>query len=480
LPNFDLNEHHMTELAARAGSVSVSGAPLPGSGTILRLQATVMSHRGFAAAATSLVSDLATLLRCERVSIGFVERGYAKVLAVSHGTQIEPRRDLFVRIAAAMDEAIEQGLTVVVPHADGVVPIISRANSELREPGAGAVCTVPLVSFGQAAGALALERAGEPFSASEVALCEDIACLVGPVLELKREAERSAAERILETLRRAAAGLFEPGQRGTKAVVFVAALALLGATLMPVPYRLGAPARLEGSMQRALVAPTEGFLQEVHVRPGDRVREGQVLVALSGQDLEVELRKRQSELTQHENAYQAALGRADRTLLVINQAKAAEAQAQLALVENQIARAHVRAPFDGVVIQGDLTQSVGSPVQRGDVLLTLAPNDQFRLIVEVDERDIATVRAGQAGVLALAAMPQEKLNFVVGRIMPVAIAGEGRNYFEVEAVLEAPGVPLRPGLRGVAKVEVGRHSLAWAATHRLFDWLRLNLWALGI
>jgi len=97
----------MTELAALARSVSVSEAPLPGSGTILRLQANVLSHRGFAAAATALVSDLATLLRCERVSIGLVERGYAKVRAVSHGTQIEPRRDLFVRIAAAMDEAIE-------------------------------------------------------------------------------------------------------------------------------------------------------------------------------------------------------------------------------------------------------------------------------------------------------------------------------------------------------------------------------------
>jgi len=470
----------MTELAARARNVSVSGTPLPGSGTILRLQATVMSHRDFAVAATALASDLATILRCDRVSVGFVERGYAKVLAVSNGTQVEPGRDLYVRIAAAMDEAIEQGLTVLVPPADGVVPIISRANSVLRESGAGAACSVPMASFGQAIGALTLERATEPFSAAEAALCEDIACLVGPILELKREAERSALERALAALRRVAARLFEPGHRSTKAAVFAVVLVLLGVTILPVPYRLGAPARIEGSMQRALVAPTEGFLQEVHVRPGDRVREGQVLVALAGQDLEVELRKRQSEVTQHENAYQAALGRADRTQLVINQAKAAEAQAQLVLIENQIARAQVRAPFDGVVIQGDLTQSVGSPVQRGDLLLTLAPNDRYRLIVEVDERDIAMVRAGQAGVLALAAMPQEKLNFVVGRIMPVATAGEGRNYFEVEAALAAPGLPLRPGLRGVAKVEVGKHSLAWATTHRLFDWLRLNLWALGL
>ena len=41
---------------------------------------------------------------------------------------------------------------------------------------------------------------------------------------------------------------------------------------------------------------------------------------------------------------------------MIHHAKAAEAQAQLALVEHQLQRARIRAPFDGVVIKGDLSQ----------------------------------------------------------------------------------------------------------------------------
>ena len=61
----------------------------------------------------------------------------------------------------------------------------------------------------------------------------------------------------------------------------------------------------------------------------------------------------------------------------------------------------------------------------------------------------------------------------------VATAGEGRNFFEVEAMLDAPDMALRPGLRGVAKIEAGEHSLLWMALHRTFDWLRLALWSLA-
>ena len=65
------------------------------------------------------------------------------------------------------------------------------------------------------------------------------------------------------------------------------------------------------------------------------------------------------------------MARADRSQLVISQARADEARAQLALVDEQLGRTRIEAPFDGVVIRGDLSQSLGSPVQRGDVLLTV-------------------------------------------------------------------------------------------------------------
>src|SRR5262249_3390387 len=179
----------------------------------------------------------------------------------------------------------------------------------------------------------------------------------------------------------------------------------------------------------------------------------------------------------HENAQHAAFARADRAQYVVNEAKAEGARAQLALIEQQLDRARIRAPFDGVVIKGDLTQSLGAPVQRGETLLTVAPANEFRLIVEVDERDIPDVHPGAAGALALAALPQNARDFKVARITPVATARDGHNFFEVEGALAGLPASVQPGLQGVAKIQSDPRSLAWIWTHRLVDWLRLTPWS---
>ncbi len=93
--------------------------------------------------------------------------------------------------------------------------------------------------------------------------------------------------------------------------------------------------------------------------------------------------------------------------------------------------------------------------------MTMAPEHDFRVMLEVDERDIGEVRIGQPGSLALTALPGRCAPFEIDRITPVASPAQGRNYFEVEAKLKAKDAELRPGLMGVAKIEAGSRSLLW-------------------
>jgi RND family efflux transporter MFP subunit len=449
------------------------------AGVVLQLQAAVLSQDGLAQAAAALATELAAALRCDRVSVGWLDNGCAGVIASSHSVDFDSRQAQFEKLAAAMDEAVEQTATIVLPACEAAASLVTAAHAEVLALLGGSVCTVPMVDAGRALGAITLERSGGAFEPSDTALCEDLACLVGPLLELKRKSGRSPVRVTLDALREELARLTAPSHPARKWIALAMVAAAIAATFVPVSYNVGAPARLEGSVQRIVAAPIDGFLDQVNVRPGDRVRANDVVAELAMRDLQAERAKRQSELAQHENLYGAALARADRTQLVIHHAKAAEAQAQLALVEHQLQRARIRAPFDGVVIKGDLSQSLGAPVQRGEVLMTLAPDERFRVIIEVDERDIARVRPGQHGRLALAATPGERLAFRVSRILPVAVAADGRNFFEVEAVFDDEGNALRPGLRGVAKIGVGEHSLLWIATHRVVEWLHLALWSLG-
>lgn len=456
------------------------GGLITAAGVVLELQAAVLSQEGLAQSATSLASEVAKSLRCDRVTVGWLERGCIRVIATSHGAAFDPRHAAFEKIGAAMDEAVEQATTIILPVADDAPsPSVTLAHSEVHALLGGSVCTVPMVDAGRAIGAMTLERASKAFVPTEVAFCEDVACLVAPVLELKRRGQRSLARAAIDAWRDSAARIAGSARAGTR-LASLAVFAVIAALFAPVSYNVSAPARLEGSLQRIVAAPTDGFLEQVNVRPGDRVRADDVLAELSLRDLQAERSKRQSELAQQEGHYGAAMARADRTQLVIHYAKVTEAQAQLALVENHVQRARIRAPFDGVVIKGDLTQSLGAPVQRGDVLMTLAPDERFRVIVEVDERDIAQVRTGLAGGLAIAATPGETHGFRVKRILPMAVAGDGRNYFEVEAEFDAASSMLRPGMRGVARIAAGDRSLIWIATHRVFEWLRLAIWSVGV
>jgi multidrug efflux pump subunit AcrA (membrane-fusion protein) len=129
------------------------------------------------------------------------------------------------------------------------------------------------------------------------------------------------------------------------------------------------------------------------------------------------------------------------------------------------------------VLEGDLDRSLGSPVERGSVLFEIAPLDGYRIIVEVDGRDIADVAVGQQGRLTLAALPDEPMSLAVERITPISTARDGRNYFRVEAALGDPVSALRPGMEGIAKIDAGRRRLLWIWTHELIDWLRLQLWS---
>ena len=70
------------------------------------------------------------------------------------------------------------------------------------------------------------------------------------------------------------------------------------------------------------------------------------------------------------------------------------------------ARAAV-SPIDGFVVSGDLCQLLGTPVEQGKTLFQIAPLDEYRVVLEVDERDLPIWRSGQHGELALSGMPSD-------------------------------------------------------------------------
>lgn len=99
------------------------------------------------------------------------------------------------------------------------------------------------------------------------------------------------------------------------------------------------------------------------------------------------------------------------------EAAARSAEAALSVLQLQIERTTVRAPFSGVV--GQRFVSMGDYVTTASRLLTLQTIDPQRAVIEVPERYAAQLRPGQSIEFTVAAQPGRVFRADVGFIDPV-------------------------------------------------------------
>jgi multidrug resistance efflux pump len=446
---------------------------------MVELVACVVEEPKFQGAAMAFATELATALGCDRVSLGLYKGHRIRVKAISHSADFGKHMNLVRAIEGAMEEAFDQQTAVLVPAPDQAIPLVTRAHETLRaEHGGGAVCSVPFAVAGEFAGAICLERYdGRAFDGREIGLAEGVAELVGPVLIGKWRDDRWLPVKAADSAREHLGRLFGPRHLGYKLVGVTLGGLIAFFSLVEAEYRVGADALLEGAIQRVMVSPQQGYLATAAVRAGDLVNAGQVMATLDDRDLELERLKFSSEREQYLKEYRSALAARDPARVKILGSQIRQVEAELALTQDRLARLKLEAPFDGLVVSGDLSQSLGAAVERGEVLFEVAPLDGYRVVLQVDERQVGDVKVGQQGVLALTGMPSDKLPFTIEKITPVATAAEGRNYFRVEAALaDAPEI-LRPGMEGVGKIDVDQRRLIWIWTRELMNWLRLRVWS---
>jgi RND family efflux transporter MFP subunit len=399
------------------------------------------------------------------------------VEAISHTASFDRKTSLVRLIGEAMDEVIDLDAAVVHPPRDGD-ELGGIAHAELaREFKDNAICSVPLRQDGHTFGVVTLERSGgEPFDAEAVEVCKTAGMLLGPILALKREAERGVLARARDSAGWWAAALFGPRHPGAKLLAVVGIAVIAVCSFATATYRVSAKTVIEGAVQRAAVAPFDGYVAHSMVRAGDAVKQGDILCRLDDKDLKLERTRLNSEREQLVAKRRQAMASEDRAAMAVTAAQIEQSEAQLALVEDKLARATLVAPFDGVVVSGDLSQLLGTPVEQGKMLFQIAPLDAYRVILEVDEADIDQVQGGQEGELALSGNPGHPMRISVKQVTPVSTQQEGHNFFRVEARLDSPSAQLRPGMEGVGKVTVGSRKLIWIWTHGLVDWMRLWAW----
>lgn len=260
--------------------------------------------------------------------------------------------------------------------------------------------------------------------------------------------------------------------------ILIAVLLIIAVmSVMEGNYRVTSTASIEGRIQRVLVAPFDGYIANAYARAGESVTSGEVIAEMDSKELLLQQQRYAAEKNEYTRQYRKALASRDKAQAHIYKSQVSQAEAQLQLLEKKIQRSKLLAPLDGYIIQGDLSRSLGAHVDTGDVLFEIAPLDEYRLVIYVDEKEVAAVQQGLQGELNLKAIPDKELSFIVHKISPVFEESNSNIVYRVEATLKENHPALRPGMQGIAKIDIGQRSLIWIYLHELYDAIRLWLWS---
>ena|SRR5687768_5395737 len=219
------------------------------------------------------------------------------------------------------------------------------------------------------------------------------------------------------------------------------------ARIRPIVDAVRATGRIEAVQAVQLRPDEQGRVVALLFREGQQVARGAPLVRIDAAmlqaqaeraDADRDLARQQLErvrrLREQNAATPADLERAE--------ANARSAGASLSLLQLQIARSTVRAPFSGLV--GQRFVSIGDYVTTATPLLTLQSVNPQRAVIEVPERHAGSLRPGQTVEFTVAAQPGRTFAARVDFIDPV-VQRTNRS-ITVKGLAPNPGGVLKPGM----------------------------------
>jgi multidrug resistance efflux pump len=439
--------------------------------------AAVNNETRFIAACLAYCNSLADRLHCERVSLGWLDQGFVRVKTISRTEKFNRQMAAVQAIEVALEECVDQNSELVWP-APADFPLITRDTQKFAEETKVAnVLSVPLRVDEKVVGAILCERQDGAFSQIEVEqvrLAADL--VVRRLADLKRH-DRWFGARAMDTTRASLAKLVGPEKTWPKVIAILGALVFIALILPVWRYRVEGTFVVRSDEVSYLTAPFDGYIKSVEARPGDRLNADAPLLHLNTQELDFEEAAASADYTRYLREAEKARAAKNFAEMRIAQAQAEQAKARLDLVQRRLAQSVLRTPFEGVVVEGDLRQRISAPVKQGDALMRIARIDNLYIEAEIPERDAHEVIGKTEGQIAFVAQPKVKFPIHVTMLEPAASSKDKKNVFLLRCnVIGKPESWWRPGMTGVAKINIDRRTLFWILTHRTMDFLRLYFW----
>jgi multidrug efflux pump subunit AcrA (membrane-fusion protein) len=229
---------------------------------------------------------------------------------------------------------------------------------------------------------------------------------------------------------------------------------------VPLPDPVHAPLELEPCQKRFVTTPFDARLATTLVRPGDLVTQGQPLARFDDRDLLTEREETAAAIHKAATERDGHLAQHEEGLAELDRLEIERLSARHNLIVSRLDRLEVQAPLTGLVVSGDLDQSLGAPLKAGQVLFEIAPLDRLRGELLIAESDRSLIAEGHSVDVHLDSLPDAPFPATILRIRPRTEIRQDQYGFIAELELADPQGRLRPGMRGAAQVQQPWRPLA--------------------
>lgn len=419
----------------------------------------------------------------QRAAIALKQGGRLKLSAVTGVTQLHTDAPDIAPLNDVLQWAAFSEEIVHVREVDGEIEsdreeTRDKFKNYFEKSGMRGFYSMPLADDTGAVGILSLESSDPDFL--EPIHIEILEVLAGQATVALRNAQMykevpfiSVLEPVLERKRKFMA--LERRRRMLYSISTAAAVAFLA--LCPLPLRVDGNAVI-APLHRAQVQPEfEGVVSKVLVQEGQFVRRGDVVAELEAWDY-------RSALAEAQARYQATLLQVNRSLAANDGSEAGIQRVQadywktaVDRAEQQVERAKLRSPIDGVVTTPHIESMSGRRLQSGESFAEVVDASSAVADVAVDDADASLVRAGDTAAVKLNSDAARTFHGEVTVLSPKAERDADARVFFARVLLDNPDGFIRSGMEGRGKVWIGWRPAGYVLFRRSAIWMYSKLWS---
>lgn len=253
-------------------------------------------------------------------------------------------------------------------------------------------------------------------------------------------------------------------------------------------YEISVPAELKPFEQVAVYAKVTGFVKQMYVDRGDRVRKGQLLAVLEAPEMQQQYlsdksteQKVYSDYLYAKQAYDRLVTASKTTGAVadieLDRAKSAMESAKSAFDASKAGTAHssqlqkylrLTAPFDGIITQRNVSVGALAGTGSNTPLFMMAQSNKLRLTLSLPEKHASSVQEGMPATFTVSSQPGKKFNAKLSRTS--GLLDQQDRSLTLEFDVSNPSGELQGGDYAQVKLKLKRKSPSnWVQTKSVLN-----------